>query len=45
MARRRNPMTLSQFLGKQFIDVIQWNEPEPGILAYRYSMPDCGKPQ
>lgn len=38
-------MTLSQFLGKQFIDVIQWNEPEPGILAYSYSMPDCGKPQ
>ena len=38
-------MTLAQFFGKQFIDVIQWNEPEPGILAYRYPMPDCGKPQ
>ena len=33
-------MTLKQFLGKQFIDVIQWNEPEDGILAYRYPMLD-----
>jgi len=33
-------MSLSQFLGKQFIDVIQWNEPEPGILAFRYPMLD-----
>jgi membrane protease subunit (stomatin/prohibitin family) len=33
-------VTLAQFLGKQFIDVIQWNEPEPGILAYRYPMLD-----
>jgi len=33
-------MTLSQFLGKQFIAVIQWNEPEPGILAWRYPMLD-----
>lgn len=33
-------MTLKQFLGKQFIDVIQWNEPEDGILAYRYPMRD-----
>lgn len=32
--------TLKQFLGKQFIDVIQWNEPEDGILAYRYPMRD-----
>jgi membrane protease subunit (stomatin/prohibitin family) len=31
---------LSQFLDKQLIDVIQWNEPEPGILAYRYPMLD-----
>jgi membrane protease subunit (stomatin/prohibitin family) len=31
---------LSQFLDKQLIDVIQWNEPEPGILAYRYPMQD-----
>jgi len=33
-------MTLRQFLGKQFIDVLQWNEPEDGILAYRYPMLD-----
>ncbi|HEY6487700.1 MAG TPA: SPFH domain-containing protein [Terracidiphilus sp.] len=33
-------MTLKQFLGKQFIDVIQWSEPEDGILAYRYPMQD-----
>ncbi len=33
-------MRLSQFLDKQLIDVIQWNEPEPGILAYRYPMLD-----
>jgi membrane protease subunit (stomatin/prohibitin family) len=33
-------MTLGQFLGKQFIDVIQWNEPEDGILAYCYPMLD-----
>ncbi len=28
------------FLSKQFIDVIQWTEPENGILAYRYPMED-----
>ena len=28
------------FLSKQFIDVIQWTEPEDGILAYRYPMQD-----
>ena len=33
-------MTLRQFLGKQFIDVLQWNEPEDGILACRYPMLD-----
>ena len=33
-------MSLKQFLGKQFIDVIQWSEPEDGILAYRYPMQD-----
>ncbi|MGD0732724.1 MAG: SPFH domain-containing protein [Terracidiphilus sp.] len=33
-------MSLSGFLGKQFIDVLQWNEPEDGILAYRYPMQD-----
>jgi len=33
-------VTLKQFLAKQFIDVIQWNEPEDGMLAYRYPMQD-----
>ena len=33
-------MTLAQFLGKQFIRVIQWNEPGPGILAWRFPMMD-----
>ena len=33
-------MTFKQFLGKQFIDVLQWNEPEVGMLAYRYPMQD-----
>jgi membrane protease subunit (stomatin/prohibitin family) len=28
------------FLSKQFIDVIQWTEPEDGILGYRYPMED-----
>jgi membrane protease subunit (stomatin/prohibitin family) len=28
------------FFSKQFIDVIQWTEPEDGILAYRYPMED-----
>jgi membrane protease subunit (stomatin/prohibitin family)/Zn-finger nucleic acid-binding protein len=31
---------LGQFLVKQPLDVIQWNEPEPDILAYRYPMFD-----
>jgi membrane protease subunit (stomatin/prohibitin family) len=33
-------VTLGQFLGKQFIAVVEWNEPEDGILAYRYPMRD-----
>ncbi len=33
-------MSLRDFLAKQFIDVIQWTEPEEGILAYRYPMRD-----
>jgi membrane protease subunit (stomatin/prohibitin family) len=33
-------VTLKQFLGKQFIDVIQWSEPNDGTLAYRYPMQD-----
>ncbi len=33
-------MGLRDFLSKQFIDVIQWTEPEDGILAYRYPVAD-----
>ena len=33
-------MTLGSFLNKQFIKVIQWNESEDGVLAYRYPMED-----
>lgn len=33
-------MSLRSFIGKQFIDVIDWTEPEDGILAYRYPMQD-----
>jgi membrane protease subunit (stomatin/prohibitin family) len=33
-------MSLRDFLSKQFIDVIQWTEPEDGVLAYRYPMQD-----
>lgn len=33
-------MTLKQFVTKQFIDVVQWNEPEEGVLVYRYPMQD-----
>jgi membrane protease subunit (stomatin/prohibitin family) len=31
---------LGEFLHKQFISVIQWNEEEDGLLAYRYPMQD-----
>jgi len=33
-------MTLRDFISKQFIDVIDWTEPEDGILAYRFPMQD-----
>lgn len=33
-------MSLSSFLHKQFIRVIQWNESEDGVLAYRFPMQD-----
>ena len=33
-------MSLISFLAKQFIGVIQWNEPQDGVLAYRYPMRD-----
>jgi membrane protease subunit (stomatin/prohibitin family) len=33
-------MSIRDFIAKQFIDVIQWTEPEDGILAYRFPMQD-----
>ena len=33
-------MSLRDFLAKQFIEVIQWNEEEDGILSYRFPMQD-----
>lgn len=33
-------MTLTDFLSKQFIRVIQWNEAQDGVLAVRYPMQD-----
>jgi len=33
-------MSLGEFLSKQFIRVIQWNESEDGTLAFRYPMQD-----
>lgn len=33
-------MSLTDFLRKQFIDVIDWVESEPGLLAYRFPMQD-----
>jgi membrane protease subunit (stomatin/prohibitin family) len=33
-------MSLRDFISKQWIDVIDWTEPEDGILAYRYAMQD-----
>src|SRR6266849_5589193 len=38
--RTRWSMSLRDFISKQFIDVIDWVEPEDGILAYRYPMQD-----
>jgi membrane protease subunit (stomatin/prohibitin family) len=33
-------VTLSDFISKQFIRVIQWNETVEGVLSYRYPMQD-----
>src|SRR5438067_2210649 len=33
-------MSLMGFIRKQFIDVIEWQEPGDGILAWRYPMQD-----
>ncbi|MFN7996177.1 MAG: SPFH domain-containing protein [Bryobacteraceae bacterium] len=32
--------TLRQFVGKQFIDIVQWTESEDGVLAYRFPVQD-----
>jgi membrane protease subunit (stomatin/prohibitin family) len=33
-------VSLRQFLGKQFIDILQWTEADDLVLAYRYPMQD-----
>jgi membrane protease subunit (stomatin/prohibitin family) len=33
-------MGLTDFIKKQFIDVLQWNETEDGVLAWRFPMQD-----
>jgi membrane protease subunit (stomatin/prohibitin family) len=33
-------MGIGSFIKKQFIDVLQWNEDEEGVLAWRYPMQD-----
>lgn len=33
-------MSLGSFIKKQFIDVLQWNEDQEGVLAWRYPMED-----
>jgi membrane protease subunit (stomatin/prohibitin family) len=34
------PVSIIDFLGKQFIDVIHWTESEEGVLAWRFPMRD-----
>jgi membrane protease subunit (stomatin/prohibitin family) len=38
--RQENHVTLINFLSKQFISVIEWDEPQDGILSFRYPMQD-----
>ncbi len=33
-------MGLFNIIGKQFVDVIQWTEDGPGVLAWRFPMAD-----
>ena len=33
-------MSLSRFLQEQFVEIIQWNEPDEGLLTYRYPIAD-----
>jgi membrane protease subunit (stomatin/prohibitin family) len=39
-ASQEENVSLGDFISKQFIRVIQWNEPQDGVLAYRYPMQD-----
>jgi membrane protease subunit (stomatin/prohibitin family) len=40
MLRQEANVSLGEFLNKQFIRVIQWNESEDGVLSWRYPMQD-----
>src|SRR5918997_2066410 len=40
LGTRLKPMSIRDFLKKQFIDVIHWTEPGDGILAWRFPMED-----
>ena len=40
IASQEETVNLANFISKQFIRVIQWNETEDGVLAYRYPMQD-----
>jgi membrane protease subunit (stomatin/prohibitin family) len=33
-------MSLASFFGKQFIDILQWNEDSEGVLSWRFPMAD-----
>src|SRR5258706_1817457 len=33
-------MSLTSFIKKQFIDILQWNEDQDGVLAWRFAMQD-----
>jgi membrane protease subunit (stomatin/prohibitin family) len=39
-ASQEENVSLGDFISKQFIRVIQWNEPQDGVLAFRYPMQD-----
>ncbi len=40
LACEENTVSISEFISKQFIRVIQWNESGDGALSYRYPMAD-----
>jgi membrane protease subunit (stomatin/prohibitin family) len=39
-ANKENSMTISSFIKKQFIDVLEWTESIDGVLAWRFPMQD-----